>query len=108
MTQVGQAGEVEATVEDPALAQWLGKDTLDVRFSLAEWPVVEATTGVVLLSGDAEMNLAGGDYVQTDAPLLLRVAQGEGTLVLSTFRAGGGASSAMQAATQHMAGRPTK
>jgi len=98
--QQGLSGTLDASVDDEGLSEWVQSTSIPVEFHLAEWPVVEATTGKVYLSADAPMIPASDGYVQISAPLLLTVPQGDGALVLSAFRMGPGANAQMRAATQ--------
>ena len=100
--QVGQAGDIQATVADPAMAQWVGKETITVVNHLPMWPVVATTTGTAYLTADAPHEVDGVEAVQASAPLLMSWDEGEGHLVLSTFRLGPSANADMLAATQRL------
>ncbi len=100
--QQGLVCELDAKVVDPGLEEWAGSAKLQVSYPLGEWPVVETTGADVYLTGEATIEIEGEILTRTDTPLLVSFEQGEGTVVLSTFRVSGGASTDMLTATQYM------
>jgi hypothetical protein len=102
--QAGVAGLVEATIIDQSLAEILERETISINFRLAEWPVIESTSSStsVHISADVDLSIPEGDFVLTDAPLLLSQRQGDGMLAVSAFRMGPSANSDMLAAMHYL------
>jgi hypothetical protein len=102
--QAGVAGLVEATIMDQSLAETMEKETISINFRLAEWPVIESTSSStsVHISADIDLSIPEGDFVLTDAPLLLSQKQGDGMLAVSAFRMGPSANSDMLAAMHYL------
>jgi hypothetical protein len=102
--QAGVAGLVEATIMDQSLAETMEKETISINFRLAEWPVIESTSSStsVHISADVDLSIPEGDFVLTDAPLLLSQKQGDGMLAVSAFRMGPSANSDMLAAMHYL------
>lgn len=102
--QAGVAGLVEATIMDPSLAEAMERETISINFRLAEWPVIESTSSStsVQISADVDLSIPEGDFLLTNAPLLISQKQGDGMLVVSAFRMGPSANSDMLAAMHYL------
>ena len=86
--QLGEYGEISATVSDGALAEWLGSDYTTVEFDLPVWPPIEgvADTVSVHLTGNVEYRERTTIYPLAASPLLVSFTSGEGKVAYSTFR----------------------
>jgi hypothetical protein len=86
--QTGEYGVVNAAVSDAALAQFLGKNYIEVEFDLPVWPVLENvdTSVSIHLSGSVEYREGTATYTLPTAPILVSFTSGEGKVVSSAFR----------------------
>ncbi|MEQ1564760.1 MAG: hypothetical protein ABMA64_03895 [Myxococcota bacterium] len=86
--QVGDIGTVDAEVVDADLSLTLGLDRMDVTYDLPVWPVVEsAGPGVtVYLSGAAPWRIGLEAGTVPDSPLLVGFDDGDGRVLLTTYR----------------------
>ena len=86
--QVGEYDSVTATINDEAMAAWLGSSTLRVEYDLPVWPPIESTAASVTshLKGSVSYRTGTESYALADVPLLVSFTSGEGRVVFSTFR----------------------
>lgn len=87
--QVGETGIVQANVIDPALAEYIGTDKVEVDFDLPVWPPMESVSGdVVVHLQTGSIEYAIGDDVETlsNVPLLVSFSEGPGKVVFSSYR----------------------
>lgn len=87
--QRGVAEVVSASVVDQALAGYIGDTSVELRYDLAFWPVVEGAVGQVVIHVTGDIQSYDEMSNPTDiagAPLLLSFSAGYGTVVFSTFR----------------------
>lgn len=96
----------DALVVDQSLAGYLGKQTVEVRYDLAYWPLLEGASGqvVVHITGDAHYTEDGSSepVAAQGVPLLVSFAAGYGTVVFSTFREEANLTSDMAEILQYM------
>ncbi len=90
--QVGESGRVRADVTSAALEQAVGGPQVDVEYSLPVWPLIVDTdpTTQVLLQGDAPYRVGLEQDVLSGSPLLVSFQDGDGRVIVSTFRAENG------------------
>ncbi len=102
--QLGEYGEISATVSDGALAEWLGSDYTTVEFDLPVWPPIEgvADTVSVHLTGNVEYRERTTIYPIAASPLLVSFTSGEGKVAYSTFRVAKNADSDIILTLQYM------
>jgi hypothetical protein len=95
--QVGDAGIVAAEVVDPDLELTLGEPQVEVNYDLPVWPVIESANNnvTVYLQGDAPWRVGLDAGVVRDAPLLVGFDDGDGRVLLSTYRNAANDSDAM-------------
>lgn len=87
--QIGTPDTIEATVKDAGLQESIGAKKAQILLDLDAWPVM---TGVgddttVYLSGDAPWRDGEATGTETDVPLLVGFASGEGRVYVSSWRA---------------------
>lgn len=87
--QMGDYADVNAAVADASLAEFLGKDYVDIEFDLPVWPPMESVDSSVSihLSGTVPYSDGLSDYTLSGAPLLVSFNDGSGKVVFSSFRA---------------------
>ena len=102
--QKGDYDLVNAAVSDAALAEFLGKDYLDVQYDLPVWPPIESiATGVsVHLSGTVPYSDGLSEYTLTAVPLLVSFNSEQGKVAFSTFRVVPNSDEDMLAIIQYM------
>jgi hypothetical protein len=95
--QVGDVGVVKATVTDNDLELSLGADQVDVNYDLPVWPVIESTKNDVTtyLTGDAPWRVGLETGTVKDSPLLVGFDDGDGRVLVATYRATANTSEAM-------------
>ena len=83
---VGRAGQVQATVLDPAMVELLDRSQANLRFDLGMWvAMVDAgPQAEVLIEGTYRWDELGQSGAQT-GPLATRVREGDGTVVFTSF-----------------------
>jgi hypothetical protein len=88
--QVGDPGVVQARVVDGPLSIASGLDALAVTYDRAVWPLIDGVgPGVdVYVTGDAPWRRGFQTGTSADAPLMVGFAEGEGRVVVSTWRPG--------------------
>jgi len=102
--QTGEYGLVNAAVSDSALAEFLGKNYIEVEFDLPVWPVLENVDGSVSvhLSGSVEYRLGTQTYTLPTSPILVSFTSGEGKVVASAFRVAKNATDDMVVTLQYL------
>jgi hypothetical protein len=103
--QLGVAGTVsDARVVDQSLAGYLGRQTVEIRYDLAWWPVIEGAAGqvVVHVTGNVDYYDGTAEVPLTGAPLLVSFSSGYGSVVFSTFRQGANLDEDMAQILQYM------
>jgi hypothetical protein len=88
--QVGEPGSVAARVVDGATSIATGVDLVTVTYDLPVWPLIDAVSPdvQVYVSGDAPWRRGFQAGTSPDAPLLIGFDEGEGRVILSTWRPG--------------------
>ncbi len=78
----------DARVVDQALAGYLGRSVVEVRFDLAYWPLIEGASSQVVIHVSGDVQHYAGSTVEAlpGAPLLISFSAGYGSVVYSTFR----------------------
>lgn len=86
--QKGDYELVDAAVSDAALAEYLGKQYIEIEYDLPVWPPMEsvADTVSVHLTGTVPYSDGLSDYTLSAVPLLASFNSGDGKVVFSTFR----------------------
>lgn len=102
--QKGDYQLVNAAVSDASLAEYLGKDYIDVQYDLPVWPPIEAVSSSVSthLSGTVPYSDGMSEYTLTSVPLLVSYNAGQGKVVYSTFRVVPNASTDLLSMFQYM------
>jgi hypothetical protein len=102
--QKGDYEVVTAAISDTALAEFLGKNYLDVTYDLPVWAPVESVASSVSVHLTATVPYSDGlsDYTLTSVPILYSFNSGDGKVVYSTFRVARNASDDMVATLQYM------
>lgn len=86
--QIGEAGVLSATIVDPGLASTVQLDAVDITYDLPVWPVIE-TAGAgtdVYLEGEAPWRRGLTAGIQPSSPLLVGFDDGDGRVLLTTYR----------------------
>lgn len=86
--QIGEIGLVDAQIVDPGLASVVQQDEVQITYDLPVWPVIDAASPEVevWLEGDAPWRIGLEDGNQPRSPLLVGFDQGDGRVLLSTYR----------------------
>lgn len=102
--QKGDYELVNAAVSDAAMAEFLGKDYLDIQYDLPVWPPIESiASGVsVHLSGTVPYSDGLSEYTLTAVPLLVSFNSEKGKVAFSTFRVVPNSNEDMLAIIQYM------
>ncbi len=102
--QKGDYDLVNAAVSDASLAEFLGKEYLDIQYDLPVWPPIESiASGVsVHLSGTVPYSDGLSEYTLTAVPLLVSFNSEQGKVAFSTFRVVPNSSEDMLAIIQYM------
>jgi len=102
--QAGEYDFVTAAVSDAALAEFLGKNYVDVEFDLPVWPVLENVDGSVSVHLTASVEYRDGTNTFTlpTSPILVSFTSGEGKVVFSAFRMAKNATADMAVSLQYM------
>ncbi|MEC8422975.1 MAG: hypothetical protein VX000_04310 [Myxococcota bacterium] len=102
--QHGEYDLVTANIRDAAMADWLGRATLDVEFDLPVWPPMESVDGSVTthLEGNISYRIGTSSYNLAQAPIMASFTSGEGRVVFSSFRVAKNGTSDMLLLLQYM------
>ncbi len=102
--QKGEYAYVNAAVSDSALAEFLGKDFIEVEFDLPVWPVMDSVDGSVSvhLSATVEYREGTETIALPARPILASFTAGEGKVVYASFRVAKNATSDMVMSLQYM------
>jgi len=102
--QVGEYDYVHAAVSDAALAEFLGKNYVDIDFDLPVWPPIQSVDGAVSvhLSGQVDYRSGSSSGAIPNSPLLVSFTAGEGKVVFGAFRVAKNATDDMMMALQYM------
>ncbi len=86
--QLGEYALVDAKVTDEALAEFLGKNEIEIEYDLPVWPPIESVEPYVSvhLTGNVEYRQGELDYQLPSVPLLVSFSGGEGRVGFATFR----------------------
>jgi len=86
--QLGDYQLVNAAVSDSSMAEYLGKDHIDIQYDLPVWPPIEsvASSVSVHLTGNVPYSDGVSEYTLTSVPLVVSYNAGQGKVVFSTFR----------------------
>ncbi len=102
--QKGEDEQVQASVDDTALAELLGAERLDIDLGLPVWPVMEAVDKSVTVHISADVTYREG--TETTAlearPILVSFAAGKGRVVFASFRVAENADSGMTTVLRYM------
>ena len=78
--KMGVPGPLQATVTDPALIGWLGKQSVSLNYDLPAWVAVESVPAAT------ETHIIGSPlFVGTGVPLMVSHTQGQGKVLYTTF-----------------------
>jgi hypothetical protein len=102
--QHGEYDLVTANIRDAAMADWLGRATLEVEFDLPVWPPMESVAGSVTthLEGNISYRVGTNSYDVAQAPIMASFTSGEGRVVFSSFRVAKNGSPDMLLILQYM------
>jgi hypothetical protein len=102
--QLGEYGLINAAVSDEALAEWLGKDHIQIEYDLPVWPAIEgaAMTVSVHLTGAIDYREGTNVYTLTAVPLLVSFTSGDGKVAFATFRVAKNAKADVMLTLQYM------
>ncbi len=102
--QKGEYDYVQAAVSDSALAEFLGKNYIEVEFDLPVWPVMDSVDGSVSVHLSATVEYREGiETISLPArPILISFTAGEGKVVFASFRVAKNATSDMVMSLQYM------
>jgi hypothetical protein len=102
--QKGEYAYVNAAVSDSALAEFLGKDYIEVEFDLPVWPVMDSVDGSVSVHLSATVEYREGtETISLPArPILASFTAGEGKVVYASFRVAKNATADMVMSLQYM------
>ncbi len=86
--QTGNYDVFDAAVSDTSLAEYLGKNYVEIAYDLPVWPPIEntATSVSVHLTGNISYSDGLDDYTLTSVPMLVSFNDVQGKVVFSTFR----------------------
>ncbi|MFH1465821.1 MAG: carboxypeptidase-like regulatory domain-containing protein, partial [Pseudomonadota bacterium] len=102
--QKGEYDFVSAAVSDSALAEFLGKDHVDIEFDLPVWPVIDSVDGSVSVHLSSAVEYREGQETITlpARPILASFSSGEGKVVFASFRVAKNATQDMVLSLQYM------
>jgi hypothetical protein len=102
--QLGEYGLIQAAVSDEALAEWLGKDHIDIEYDLPVWPAIEGASSTVSvhLTGAIDYREGTNVYTLTAVPLLASFTSGSGKVAIATFRVAKNADADVMLTLQYM------
>jgi hypothetical protein len=86
--QVGDFGNVDASVTDESLADYLGETGTRITYDLPVWPPINAVEPYVSihLTGSVGYREGESTYTLASVPLLVSFSGGSGRVAFSTFR----------------------
>ena len=87
--QHGDYDDVQASVIDASLAEYLKQDVINISYDLPVWPPILGVEGYVSihLAGDVHYRYGSSEGIVPAAPLLASFSGGNGRVIFSTFRA---------------------
>lgn len=102
--QKGDYDNVDASVSDSSLAEFIGSEYLEVTYDLPVWPPVESVADSVSvhLIGNIPYSDGLSNYTLTAVPMMYSFNAGNGRVVFSTFRVARNASDEIVATLQYM------
>jgi hypothetical protein len=102
--QKGDYKLVQAAVQDANLAEYLGKQYVDIEFDLPVWPPIQNTADSVSvhLAGTVPYSDGLSSYTLASVPLLVSFNAGNGNVAFSTFRVVRNAGPDMYGVLQYM------
>ena len=91
-------------MSDESLAEWLGKDHIEIEYDLPVWPAIEgvASTVSVHLTGAVDYREGTSVYQLTAVPLLASFTSGDGKVAIATFRVAKNADADVMLTLQYM------
>lgn len=86
--QLGDYQLVNAAVSDSSMAEYLGKERIDIQYDLPVWPPIESVSSSVSvhLTGNVPYSDGVSEYTLTAVPLIVSYNAGQGKVVFATFR----------------------